>query len=221
MSRWFTHIPPEEFEIYGSAGFAQKRQPGKVPALLVIDCTLAFTGSRDKESLTAAIQEYRTACGPPAWEALKFIKEAITLFRKQNRLVLFSKPNLRDGKFAGRATKATGPLEKEEGNRIPDEIAPLASEWVIEKTRASCFFGTPFASYLNQKRVDTLVIVGTTTSGCVRATVVDAFSHGFTVFLIEEGCFDRSHFAHVANLFDMNAKYADVITFEEFKAMFS
>jgi nicotinamidase-related amidase len=97
----------------------------------------------------------------------------------------------------------------------------LSSEWIVEKAKASCFFGTPLTSYLYQKQVDTLVVVGVSTSGCVRASVIDAFSHGFKVFLVEEGCFDRSSFAHAANLFDMDAKYANVITFDEFTSMFS
>ena len=104
---------------------------------------------------------------------------------------------------------------------VPDVIAPLPSAWIVEKAKASCFFGTPLACYLIQKGVDTLVVVGVSTSGCVRASVIDAFSYGFKVFLIEEGCFDRSDFAHAANLFDMDAKYASVITFEEFESMFS
>jgi len=221
MPRWFESIPPEEFEVYKSAGFSKRQQPGSTPALLIIDCTLSFTGSQGKESVVDAIKEYQSACGPAAWQAMGFIKEALTLFRKQRRIIVFTRPDLDDQRFAGEATKAGKGTGMVSGNEIVRDIAPLPSEWIVEKAKASCFFGTPLTSYLHQKRVDTLVVVGVSTSGCVRASVIDAFSHGFKVFLIEEGCFDRSSFAHAANLFDMDAKYANVITFEEFKSIFS
>jgi maleamate amidohydrolase len=221
VPRWFDLIPPEEFEVYKSAGFAKRQEPGNTPALLIIDCTLSFAGSQGKESVTDAIKEYPSACGPAAWQAIEFIRKALALFRKQGREVVFTRPDLRGQRFAGEATKAGKGAGMSSGNEIVPDIAPLPSEWILEKTKASCFFGTPLASYLHQKRVDTLVVVGVSTSGCVRASVIDAFSYGFRVFLIEEGCFDRSGFAHAANLFDMDAKYGNVITFEEFKAIFS
>jgi maleamate amidohydrolase len=221
MPRWFERIPPEEFEVYKTAGFAKRQQPGNMPALLVIDCTLSFTGSQGKESVIDAIKEYQSACGPGAWQAIGFIKEALALFRGQGRPVVFTRPDVYDQTFAGEATKAGKGAGMVSGNEIVPEIAPLPSEWIVEKAMASCFFGTPLVSYLVRKRVDTLVVVGVSTSGCVRSSVIDAFSHGFKVFLIEEGCFDRSSFANAANLFDMDAKYANVITFEEFKSMFS
>jgi maleamate amidohydrolase len=219
-ARWFDRIPNEELEIYKTAGFGKRQEPGTRPALLIIDCTLSFTGSQGKESVTAAIEEYRSACGPAAWQAIAYIKEVLSLFRTQGRVIVFTRPDLNDQRFAGEATKAGKGTGMVSGNEIVPEIAPLPSEWIVEKAKASCFFGTPLASYLHQKQVDTLVIVGVSTSGCVRASVIDAFSHGFKVFLVEEGCFDRSGFAHAANLFDMDAKYADVITLEEFRSMF-
>jgi maleamate amidohydrolase len=69
--------------------------------------------------------------------------------------------------------------------------------------------------YLRKEGIDTVVICGVSTSGCVRASTVDAFSHGYTTFVIDDCCFDRSHFAHCANLFDMNAKYATVLSLGE------
>ncbi len=86
---------------------------------------------------------------------------------------------------------------------------------MIVKAKPSAFFGTPLPIYLRTLGVDTLLVCGTSTSGCVRATVVDGFSHGYHVFVVEDGCFDRSEFSHRVNLFEMNAKYADVITLDE------
>ncbi|MEK7281157.1 MAG: isochorismatase family protein, partial [Chloroflexota bacterium] len=86
---------------------------------------------------------------------------------------------------------------------------------VIYKPKASAFFGTPLASLLNALRVDTVLCCGTSTSGCVRASVIDANSYNFHVAVIEECTFDRSQVSHKVNLFDMNAKYADVISLQE------
>lgn len=82
---------------------------------------------------------------------------------------------------------------------------------MILKTKPSAFFGTPLLSFLIDLKVDTLMVCGVSTSGCVRATVIDAFSNNLRVQVIEDGCFDRLETSHAINLCDMNAKYADVI----------
>jgi nicotinamidase-related amidase len=86
---------------------------------------------------------------------------------------------------------------------------------VITKQRASVFFGTPLAAHLTQLGVRTLIICGESTSGCVRATAVDAYSHGYHVVLVEECCFDRSVLSHKVNLFDLHHKYTDVMHVDE------
>ena len=91
------------------------------------------------------------------------------------------------------------------------EIAPGPGDILIPKEKPSLFFATPLLSYLIYHNVDTVFVCGTTTSGCVRATVIDAFSYNFKVGVIEECTFDRGEVSHKINLFDMNAKYADVM----------
>jgi maleamate amidohydrolase len=86
---------------------------------------------------------------------------------------------------------------------------------VVLKQKPSGFFGTNMASYLTLLGCDSVIVTGTTTSGCVRATVIDAFSLNYRVALAEEGCFDRSQASHAINLCDMNAKYADVVKTSE------
>jgi len=110
-----------------------------------------------------------------------------------------------------------GELAERIGNQIPDMIGPRPGELVIQKTKPSGFFGTPLASYLIGLGVDTVLVTGTTTSGCVRATVIDAFSHNFRTLVVEEAVFDRGELSHKINLFDMHSKYADVISMEEAK----
>ena len=90
-------------------------------------------------------------------------------------------------------------------------LAPGADEIVISKQYPSAFFGTSLASTLHTMNVDTLIITGVTTSGCIRATCVDAMSHGFVPIVVADACGDRHEAPHEANLFDMNAKYGDVV----------
>jgi maleamate amidohydrolase len=93
----------------------------------------------------------------------------------------------------------------------PGGLVPQAGELVISKQYPSAFFGTSLASTLTAARIDSVILTGLTTSGCVRATCVDAMSHGFKVAVVREACGDRHPAPHEANLFDMNAKYADVV----------
>ena len=83
------------------------------------------------------------------------------------------------------------------------------------KQKPSAFFATPLLSYLIERAIDTLLVTGVSTSGCVRATVIDAFSYNYRVAVVEEGCYDRSQASHAINLCDMNAKYADVVSLEK------
>ncbi len=97
------------------------------------------------------------------------------------------------------------------GEPMP-EVAPLPGEVVVRKQYASGFFGTPLATVLTTAGVDTAVIVGVSTSGCVRATALDALQHGFRPVVVREAVGDREPGPHEANLFDLQAKYADVLT---------
>ena len=107
-----------------------------------------------------------------------------------------------------------------DGNEIVAMIAPGPKDIVIKKQKPSGFFGTNLASYLTLLGCDSVIVVGTTTSGCVRATVVDAFSLNYRVILAEEGCFDRSEASHAVSLCDMHAKYADVVPTSEVLSYF-
>jgi maleamate amidohydrolase len=93
----------------------------------------------------------------------------------------------------------------------PEGLEPADGELVISKQYPSAFFGTSLAATLEAKGIDTLIITGLTTSGCVRATCVDAMSYGFIPIVVADACGDRHAAPHEANLFDMNAKYADVV----------
>lgn len=92
------------------------------------------------------------------------------------------------------------------------ECAPLPGEVIVEKYRASGFYGTTLVSELVRRQIDTLIVVGESTSGCMRATTVDGYSNGFHMVVVEDGVFDRSWLNHCINLFDLHHKYADVMT---------
>jgi maleamate amidohydrolase len=94
-------------------------------------------------------------------------------------------------------------------------LVPFDDELVVSKQYPSAFFGTSLASTLTSLGIDSVLLTGLTTSGCVRATCIDAMSHGFRTAVVAEACGDRHAAPHEANLFDMNAKYADVVSEEE------
>jgi nicotinamidase-related amidase len=102
-----------------------------------------------------------------------------------------------------------------DGNTIIAPIAPRAEDLVVRKDKPSAFFGTLLSSFLIDLQADSVLVCGTTTSGCVRATVVDAFSYNFRVSIVEDCTFDRGQASHAVNLFDMSQKYADVVSLAE------
>ena len=120
--------------------------------------------------------------------------------------------------FALRVKPLQKLTETAQGSQIVPQLQPVAGEWVIRKQTASAFFNTGLADWLHLKGVDTAVIVGCTTSGCVRASVVDSMQHNFRTVVISDCVGDRAIEPHDANLFDMQQKYADVMTRDEFLA---
>lgn len=219
MKDWLKIVPEAERRVYEQAGFNLPAEIGENTALLVIDVTYGFTG-REGLSIEDAIAEYATACGPVSWETMPRIQQLIAMFRELDRPVIFTRSAPDDTPYTGRATKGTRLREAVPGsNDIPELIAPRDGEWILEKTKASVFFQTPLASYLVRKKIDSVIVCGVATSGCVRASVVDCFSNGFTTFVVDDCCFDRSNFAHSANLFDMNAKYATVLSLYELEGL--
>lgn len=225
MRPWEAVIPEEDRAIYQQAGYGEKQQLGQKAALLVIDVVESFTGSKPQQ-ISDSIKEYKTSCGEEAWKALPRIKTLLESFRKNDLTVVYTTGDPVSKVFAGNSTKGSLYNKPEEtmrlhSTKIPDIVAPRENEFVLRKTKASVFFATPLTSYFMRQGVDTLFVVGTTTCGCIRASVVDAYSSGFRVFVVEDCVFDRSRFSHLVNLFEMNQKYADVITLEDALGMIS
>lgn len=217
MRLWETVISEEERLIYQKAGYGTQRvYLGKKPALLIIDVTQSFTGGPSPEQA----ESYATSC-PGAWEAVEAIRQLLYICRSAGITIVYTTGNRAQEKFFGGATIRTRTQKdlKPEGDQIPICIMAQENELVLKKNKASAFFDTPLATYLHKLGIDSILVTGTSTSGCVRATVTDAFSHGFHPLVVEEATFDRSWTLHLVNLFDMNAKYADVITLEQAVAL--
>lgn len=103
-------------------------------------------------------------------------------------------------------------------SQVVDALAPQAGEYIVRKVQPSAFFGTGLVGWLAQKRVDTVLVAGCTTSGCVRASVINSMSHNFRTVVVSDCVGDRALAPHAANLFDMEQKYADLMTCEEVTA---
>jgi isochorismate hydrolase len=190
---------------------------GANPAILVIDVTYGFIGSEPLPILES-IARYPNSCGQRGWDAMEQIARLLEAGRVTSLPVYYT-AGMTDHvmRHAGRwREKHPRTLDQpEDAQAIPERIAPQEGDVVIHKTKPSVFYGTPLLSSLVDQRVDTVIVTGCTTSGCVRATVVDAFSNGLAPLVVEDGVFDRGELSHAVNLFDMDQKYADVITTDE------
>lgn len=193
---------------------------GSRPALLLVDLYRAVFGDRS-EPLLEAVKTWPSSCGLAGWAALPHIQSVLNAARAAHIPVVHI-TMLSDSGMLGwyeaahRDTSPTARLDEAARERrrrsaeIIDEVKPIEGEVVLKKTGPSAFFGTPLAAHLTMHSIDTLIVCGEATSGCVRASVVDAAAHRYRVQVVEEGVFDRHEATHAINLFDMHQKYADV-----------
>jgi len=192
-------------ENYARGGFGKALQPGQRPALLVIDFVRAYL--ERSSPLYAGVEQARADC-----ETLLRAARAAAIPIVHTNVVY--QPGGRDGGVFFRKVPA---LKCFEIGAHPDLAAfaeglePLPGETVISKQYASAFFATSLASTLTSLGVDSVLIAGLSTSGCVRASAVDCVQHGFVPLVVREAVGDRAPGPHEANLFDLQAKYAEVI----------
>src|SRR5207244_5479385 len=163
------------------------------------------------------MKAYPNSCGEYAWAAIAPTKRLLAAARAAGLPVFYSTGDTRAESRPSlvTATKRNKPPVDPADFVIRPEFKPQPQDVVITKQRASVFFGTALTAHLTQLGVQTLIVCGESTSGCVRATAVDAYSHGYHVVLVEECCFDRSLISHQVNLFDMHHKYTDVMRLDE------
>ncbi|HEY7061384.1 MAG TPA: isochorismatase family protein [Chloroflexota bacterium] len=224
---WDDVVPERDREVFSEAGYGKRGGFGQRPALIVVDVTYDFCGDRS-EPILESIKKFRNSCGEAAWEAMPYLQRLIAAAHDKGVPVAYThalpRPNsVHAGGWARKNARVLEPTEISQriGNDIVAEIAPQAGDIVIKKDKPSAFFGTPLLSYLVALGCDSVIVTGTTTSGCVRGTVIDAFSNNLAVSVVEECCFDRLIVSHKVNLFDMHGKYADVVSTDETVAYFA
>jgi len=214
---WRSFVPESDVELYRAAGYGERGGLGPDLALLVVDMTYGFVGERPTD-IREAVQSLPNACGEHAWAAVEALVPLLDAVRVAGHPVYYtedisalsdSDENVwarKQGRLGGRAARES---------EVVEQLAPLPGDEVVRKDKPSAFFGTGLADRLRQRGVRDLIVVGGTTSGCIRASVVDAFSHGFAVGVVADCVFDRSMTSHAVNLFDMDQKYADVLDLPE------
>jgi maleamate amidohydrolase len=195
-------IPQSDLEAYEKAGFGRLMGFGKRPCVIVIDMTYGFVDPSNP-----------LAYGSMGATAVRNLVDLLYAARRKQIPIIYTTglnavSNLASPSIS-RKVIVSNPRSRE--NEIVEEIKPAAEDIVIPKGKASVFFGTPLLSILHHFEVDTLIVTGAMTSGCVRATVVEAASYDYYVIVPLECVADRAIVPHKVNLFDMHMKYADVI----------
>lgn len=194
----------DERTIYARQGFANSVGLGRAPALLIVDFQVGFIdpahfGGGNIPAAVAATVPLLDAARSRGWPVA------------HTRVVYAA-----DGTDAGAFARKVPPLltltDDAAISAIVPQLQPAAGELVIRKRQPSAFFASELASWLAWRGVDTLIVAGCTTSGCVRASVVDALSHNFRTIVVTDCVGDRAIGPHEANLFDMGQKYADLMT---------
>jgi len=213
---WYEEFLSERDKlVFQRSGHGNRVGFGERPVVLVIDVNYDFCGER-REPILESIRTWHNSCGEEAWDAIEAIQELLAAARPRRIPIIYTTGygapiagSFGLGRWIDKVPADELSIDPR-ANEIVDAIAPLEHDIVIRKTMPSCFFGTNLMSYLVNLGADTLIVCGTTTSGCVRATVVEAFSNSFRVNVVEEATFDRAQVSHAINLFDMDMKYADV-----------
>ncbi len=178
---------------------------GERPALLVIDMSYGFVDS-----------EFRLGDSEAGYPTVKAIQELLPLAQQKGYPIIYTTAFSEEhpagnGRWKGGEPKSAREIE------IVDELKPRAEDIVLQKRRPSGFFGTNLIDILIYHQIDSLIVTGMSTSGCVRATVVDAFSYNYKVIVPEECVGDRSDISHKVGLLDIHMKYGDVVSLHDLK----
>jgi maleamate amidohydrolase len=223
---WDPYLTEQDKQHLAASGHTPKGF-GQRPALLMIDLYRWVFGDKPLP-LIEAIKEWPASCGLAAWESLPHIQSLLETAREVGMPVIHvtgladSESGVLGWANARNRKAKTGYLGDSENRKrssnmfdIVDEVAPIEGEAFMRKASPSPFYGTPLLAHLSQLGVDTLIVAGESTSGCVRASVVDACASRYKVIVAEECVFDRHEATHALNLFDMHYKYADVLSLGE------
>lgn len=218
MHPWSDALKESDRIVIEKGGYGKPRGLGARPCLVIVDPQYNYVG--EDKPIAEQLDLWPSGGGAGAWAAIRKIQPLLAQAREAGIPVIFTrnvqKKSVRFDGFAQKtARKQDAYIDGHKGTQIVDELRPNEDELVIDKSYASLFYGTPIVTYLNQLRVDTLLLVGGSTSGCLRATAVDAVTRGWNVGVIEECTYDRIELSHKAALLDMWMKYCDVVKFDD------
>lgn len=211
---WQDVMPAEMLDVYAS--YKRETFVGERPALLAIDLyEKVYQGG--PLPIGEVTKKYPSSCGIHAHEAIPPTMQLFAAARAAGLPIMYSTGDTRPLSHPGKvkATKRSEGRDDADLFEIRPEFKPQPGDLVVTKQRASAFYGTPLLAHLTQLGVRSLIVIGESTSGCVRASAVDAYSNGYHVVLVEECCFDRNQLSHKVNLFDMHHKYCDVMHVDE------
>jgi nicotinamidase-related amidase len=229
VPEWDRFLTEQDKKVLQIWGKTKPNGLGQSPALLIVDALYYALGTQ-RLPIEESIKTWPMSCGLEGWEAVDKTVELLGAARANGIPVIhardlagFPSPWQRwRSREAQRHSLDHLPEDvRDKWNEIVVELAPVEGELVIDRPAPSCFAGSPLLFHLNYLEVDTLIVCGETTSGCVRATVVDAATNRFWVGIVGDCCFDRTQASHWINLFDMHTKYGDVMTLSETTTYFS
>ncbi|KAI7337903.1 hypothetical protein KC315_g2040 [Hortaea werneckii] len=211
-----SHVPHSQSSSYADSGFSNRMGWGKRPALLIIDVCWAYWDSSSPLDIS---QNPAAAASPDSMRRLLDVARQAGIPVAHTK-VAYHDPEMRDAGLFWLKAKPLSVWQKDDPRGLAadlDGLQPKPEDIVVYKKYPSAFFGTTLATELILRQIDTLVICGVSTSGCVRASALDAMCYGFRPMVVDEACGDRTPEIHASNLFDLNAKYADVVTESEAK----
>ncbi|MFN8160817.1 MAG: isochorismatase family protein [Solirubrobacterales bacterium] len=221
MAVWDDVLPDRDREVYEAAGWGRDAGFGERPVLLVVDVIYNFVGDRP-EPILESIKRWRYSCGERGWVGVSHLQRLIAAAREREVPIVYTGMDRRPDGFdqgswnwkSSRSADASD-IAGSIGNEIVAEVAPQPQDVYFVKRKPSAFLGTPLLGHLVYLGADTVITTGTTTSGCVRATAVDAAQYNLRSIVPEECVWDRGELTHKVNLFDIQMKYGDVKATDE------
>jgi len=230
MAGWDRFLTERDKEHLAIWGKKDRDELGKKPVVLVIDVHYNSVG-HERKPMLESIRDWPMSCGLEGWQAIDRTVELLASARANDVPVVYVRglpgfpsdsSRVRERGGAGNRRIDHLPAEiRALANEIVGEIAPRPDDLIIGKATSSAFGGTPLLYYLRMIGADTVIVCGETTSGCVRAAVLDAAKYRYRVGVLEECCYDRTEASHWMNLFDMHQKYGEVMNLESAKRYFA
>lgn len=210
---WRDHLSDQDRAVVLAAGYGRQVQAGSHPALVLVDFQYAYVG--DDRPIVEQLSAWPSAGGAAAWQALRTTLPVLERARASEIPVFLSRigypaSEAERNPFARKRGNGTGFVLGSRGTELVEELGRDDGDVLVTKTAASMFYGTDFDDQLRQRGVDTLVVTGLSTSGCVRATVVDAAARGYQVIVLGDCVADRITASHDLTLFDVWLKYGSV-----------